>query len=54
VRPPHSRRFRKLRLLTTSSSGNWSFNSQAAGSAWRVQWRSPNGSAYNGPAIRPY
>jgi hypothetical protein len=54
VAPPHSRRFRKLRLLTTNGSGSWSFSSQAAGSAWRVQWRSPNGAAYNGPAIHAY
>jgi hypothetical protein len=54
VQPPHARRFRKLRVLTTNGSGAWSFNSQAPGSAWRVQWRNPNGTAYNGPAIRAY
>jgi hypothetical protein len=54
VQPPHSRRFRKLRVLTTNSSGSWRFNSSTAGSAWRVQWRSPKGVAYNGPTIRAY
>ena len=41
-------------MLTTNSAGVWSFNSRAAGGAWRVQWRSPSGIAYNGPAIRAY
>lgn len=54
VQPPHSRRFRKLRLISTDGSGYWGFGSSTAGSAWRVQWRSPSGALYNGPAIRAY
>jgi hypothetical protein len=54
VKPPHSRSFRKLRILTTSGAGYWSFSSATAGSAWRVQWRSPSGALYVGPSIRAY
>jgi hypothetical protein len=54
VQPPHSRRWRKLRVITTNSSGYWSLNSSTRGSSWRVQWRSPSGAAYNGPPIRAY
>jgi hypothetical protein len=54
VQPRHSRRWRKLRVITTNSSGYWSLNSSTSGSSWRVQWRSPSGAAYNGPPIRAY
>jgi hypothetical protein len=54
VRPPHSRRFRKLRVVTTDSAGYWRLSSSTRGIAWRVQWRSPSGVAFNGPAIRAY
>jgi hypothetical protein len=54
VQPPHSRRWRKLKVVTTNGSGYWAFNSSTRGSSWRVQWRSPRGAAYNGPPIRAY
>jgi hypothetical protein len=54
VQPPHSRRWRKLKVVTTNGSGYWAFNSSTRGSSWRVQWRGPRGAAYNGPPIRAY
>ncbi|TMK25557.1 MAG: hypothetical protein E6G62_04875 [Actinobacteria bacterium] len=54
VQPPHSRRWRKLRVVSTNSSGYWSFGSSTRGGSWRVQWRSPSGAAYNGPPVRAY
>jgi hypothetical protein len=54
VQPRHSRRFRKLRTVTTNSSGAWTLNSATAGSAWRVQWQSPSRAVYNGPSIHAY
>jgi hypothetical protein len=54
VQPPHSRHWRKLKVVTTNGSGYWAFNSSTRGSAWRVQWRSAPGAAYNGPPIRAY
>jgi hypothetical protein len=54
VQPRRSRSFRTLRKVTTNSAGYWSFNSSAAGGAWRVQWRSPSGTLYNGPPIHAY
>jgi hypothetical protein len=54
VQPPHSRSFRKLRQITTNGSGVWTLNSSTAAKAWRVQWRSPSGTVYNGPAIHAY
>jgi hypothetical protein len=51
VQRPHSRSWRKLRVVRTNGSGYWALNSSTRGSAWRVQWRSPTGAAYNGPSI---
>jgi hypothetical protein len=54
VLPRHSRRYRKLRVVTTNSSGYWAMNSSTRGVSWRVQWRSPSGATFNGPPIRAY
>jgi hypothetical protein len=54
VQPPHSRHFRKLKQVTTNGAGYWALSSSTPGSSWKVQWRSPSGSAYNGPPIRAY
>lgn len=51
VRPPGSRSFRTLAIVTTDSSGYWTLHSSTAGSAWRVGWRSPAGVVYNGPSV---
>jgi hypothetical protein len=54
VRKPHSRSFRKLKVVSTDGSGYWRLRSSTPGISWRVQWRSPGGTAYSGPAIRAY
>jgi hypothetical protein len=46
-----SRSYRKLKVVTTNSSGYWSFSSATRGVHWRVRWRSPAGAAYEGPPI---
>jgi hypothetical protein len=54
VRKPHARSFRKLKVVRTNGSGYWTLRSSTPGISWRVQWRSPSGVAYSGPAIRAY
>jgi hypothetical protein len=51
VQPKGSKSYRTLKVLHTSPSGYWSFNSSLQGSHWRVSWRSPAGKVYNGPPI---
>jgi hypothetical protein len=51
VQPKGSSGYRTLKVVQTSSSGYWAFNSSVQGSHWRVSWRSPAGMAYNGPPI---
>ncbi|HEY1834129.1 MAG TPA: hypothetical protein VGG08_06815 [Solirubrobacteraceae bacterium] len=51
VRRKGSRRFQRLRTVTTNASGYWSFDSGVAGQAWRVLWKSPAGKRYEGPPI---
>jgi hypothetical protein len=54
VQPKGSRRYRKLRTVSTNSRGYWTFDSSTVGSHWRVRWTSPSGVKYEGPAIRAY
>jgi hypothetical protein len=49
-----SKRFHKLRNVTTNGSGYWGFSSATRASSWRVVWRSPAGKLYTGPPIRAY
>jgi hypothetical protein len=49
-----SRRFHKLKDVTTNGSGYWSLNSATRASSWRVVWHSPAGKLYTGPPIRAY
>lgn len=51
VQAPHSKRFNALKTVTTDSHGYWKLSSSVPGSHWRVSWRSPTGTVYNGPAI---
>ncbi|HEY7892452.1 MAG TPA: hypothetical protein VIC05_09615 [Solirubrobacteraceae bacterium] len=51
VQPPHSRRFRTLKVVWTNSSGYWTLHSTTVATHWRVSWRSPSGRLYNGPSI---
>jgi hypothetical protein len=51
VQRPHSKHFRKLKVLSTGSTGYWTLHSSTAGSHWRVLWRSPSGVTYTGPSI---
>jgi hypothetical protein len=50
VLPPHSHSWRTLAHVHTNGAGYWGYSTSRAGSSWRVQWRSPAGVAYNGPA----
>jgi hypothetical protein len=43
--------FRTLKIVSTTSSGYWSFHSSTPGTSWRVSWRSPTGAVYTGPPI---
>jgi hypothetical protein len=54
VQPPHSRRWRKLRVISTNGAGAWTLGSSSAGSAWRVEWQSPSGTVYKGPPTHAY
>jgi hypothetical protein len=54
VKAPHARRYRRLKTIGTNALGYWSFDSTTAGESWRVQWASPEGVKYEGPAIRAY
>jgi hypothetical protein len=49
-----SKRFHKLKDVTTNGSGYWGLNSATRASSWRVVWRSPAGKRYTGPPIRAY
>lgn len=51
VQPKGSRSYRTLKVVQTSSSGYWTLRSSVQGSHWRVSWRSPGGTVYNGPPI---
>jgi hypothetical protein len=51
VQPRGSKSYRTLKVVQTSSSGEWTLRSSVQGSRWRVSWRSPSGVAYNGPPI---
>jgi hypothetical protein len=46
-----SRRYRKLRTVTTNSLDYWSLKSATRGVRWRVLWKSPTGAKYEGPPI---
>jgi hypothetical protein len=49
-----SKRYRTLRVVRTDADGYWSLRSTVRGVAWRVNWRSPSGEVYTGPAIRAF
>lgn len=51
VQAPHSKKFRTLKVVSTDSRGYWKLSSAVKGSHWKVSWRSPSGTVYNGPAI---
>lgn len=51
VQAAHSKRFHTLKTVTTDSRGYWKLSSSVKGSHWKVSWRSPSGTIYNGPAI---
>ena len=51
VQPKGSRGFRTLKVVQTNSLGYWTLGSSVQGSHWRVSWRSPSGTIYNGPSI---
>jgi hypothetical protein len=53
VEPKGSKSYKTLKVVHTSPSGYWSFNSSVQGSHWRVSWRGPSGVPYNGPPIGP-
>ena len=44
-------RFTTLARRRTGPRGCWTMRSPVVGVAWRVQWRSPHGTRYEGPAI---
>jgi hypothetical protein len=54
IRSSHSRRYRVLKTVTTDSHGYWTLTSPVSGAYWRVRWKSPAGTTYEGPPIRPY
>jgi hypothetical protein len=54
VQRPHSRRYRVLANVRTSSLGYWTLKSRVRGTHWRVRWRSPSGVGYEGPPIGAY
>jgi hypothetical protein len=49
-----SHSWRVLKTVTTNSRGYWALGSHTAGAAWRVRWKSPQGSTYEGPPIHAY
>jgi hypothetical protein len=51
VQPRGSKSYRSLKVVQTNSLGYWTLRSSVPGSHWRVSWRSPSGTAYNGPPI---
>jgi hypothetical protein len=54
VQPPLSHKLRQLARVRTDAAGYWTLSSSTRGTSWRVQWRSPSGTVYNGPSIRAY
>ena len=46
-----ARRYRTLKTVTTNSLGYWALSSSTRGASWRVRWKSPGGSRYEGPPI---
>ena len=51
VQPRGSRKWRVLKNVHTDALGDWSLSSGTQGTAWRVRWKSPGGSVYEGPPI---
>lgn len=51
VQAPGSKKLRTLKVVSTDSRGYWKLSSSAKGSHWKVSWRSPGGTVYNGPSI---
>jgi hypothetical protein len=54
VRSKSSKRYRTLKVVTTSSTGYWSLSSSVQGALWRVRWTSPSGKRYEGPPIQAF
>lgn len=51
VQKKGSKHYRTLKTVSTDSRGYWTLRSSVRGAHWRVQWRSPSGTVYNGPPI---
>ena len=51
VQPKGSHKYKTLKTVTTNSGGYWTLRSSTKGARWRVQWKSPAGVKYEGPAI---
>jgi hypothetical protein len=51
VQPKGSHKYKTLKTVTTNGAGYWTLRSSTAGARWRVQWKSPAGVKYEGPAI---
>lgn len=54
IRSSRSSRYRVLRTVRTDGHGYWTLNSSVSGSYWRVRWKSPSGTTYEGPPIHAY
>jgi hypothetical protein len=46
-----AKKYKVLKKQTTNAQGYWSFSSSTHAASWRVQWTSPKGVKYEGPAI---
>ena len=51
VKAPHARAYRTLADVHTNSAGYWTLTSRVAGETWKVRWKSPTGTTYEGPPI---
>ena len=54
VQAQHQRGYHTLKTVTTDSHGYWTLYSTTPAEHWRVRWKSPTGTKYEGPPIRAY
>ncbi|HTR89790.1 MAG TPA: hypothetical protein VMG62_06740 [Solirubrobacteraceae bacterium] len=54
VKRKGSRAYRTLKTVRTNALGYWSLSSSVQGVAWRVRWKSPTGTRYEGAPIAAY
>ncbi len=54
VRLRGSKHYRLLRRVATNPLGYWTLRSSVRGQSWRVLWKSPEGTTYEGPPIKAY